>query len=466
LSRKLTARMMPTQIRDGRFPEDPTDEQLANIIALGDQQMQLRETRELYLRLLDSLEKDFNFAQEGDSFRGKGIGCQHVGCTKTSATCSYEAPENKKQNQSAAATSVGDSEESLAHVFSPSGSDFGDLPQHFQFLIFPSDARPGKGPEALDFKPCTNDANTSWNTNGMQMTKYNAAGGEAHASAAFCTAQASSSNTLFAECSTGTMCRFSQATQSNLMVMPPGNFNFDHHNSLLPRSLPCAPIQQNAQHLLMGSTLCPTSMSGNNHYLAPCHARSQDQEVTSGNSSRDLVEATETQVQREAASEGRRTSPQRTETQGTFFDASIPVSNIDVGLSYGTCGPTTLVVRNIPLGCTKEMLLQTWPPDGSFDFLYLPYSFKDRRIAGYVFLNFTSQTAAFRFHSWWHGQFLPGQCSSAKLNVSTAPVQGLEANVRHLVQCKIRRIKNPKYLPSVFDGLQEVPFSELIKNLE
>jgi len=43
-------------------------------------------------------------------------------------------------------------------------------------------------------------------------------------------------------------------------------------------------------------------------------------------------------------------------------------------------------------------------------------------------------------------------------------MQGLEDNLRHLVHRRIKRIKNPTYLPSVFDGLQEVPFSEFIEN--
>lgn len=35
---------------------------------------------------------------------------------------------------------------------------------------------------------------------------------------------------------------------------------------------------------------------------------------------------------------------------------------------------TTLMVRNIPVLYTQEMLLEEWPSDGSWDFLYLPRS--------------------------------------------------------------------------------------------
>jgi len=56
--------------------------------------------------------------------------------------------------------------------------------------------------------------------------------------------------------------------------------------------------------------------------------------------------------------------------------------------------------------------------------------------------------------------------SPAKLSIGAAEVQGLEENVWHLINCRINRIKNPKYLPSVFDGLREVVFSEYVEQLQ
>jgi len=109
------------------------------------------------------------------------------------------------------------------------------------------------------------------------------------------------------------------------------------------------------------------------------------------------------------------------------------------------------------------MLLQEMPPDGSYDFLYLPFSFKKMKIAGYLFLNFRSNAAASAFYSQWHGRSLPG--SSNKLNVGVAEVQGLEQNVQQLIKLNIKRIKNPTFLPAVFDGLQEVPFIEFVEQM-
>jgi len=128
-------------------------------------------------------------------------------------------------------------------------------------------------------------------------------------------------------------------------------------------------------------------------------------------------------------------------------------------------GVTTLVIRNIPARYTKVMLLQEWLVDGTFDFIYLPFSFKQKRTAGYVFLNFTSSAAASAFQSQWHGRPLCAEVSS-KLSIGAAEVQGLEENVWHLIKCKINRVKNPKYLPSVFDGAREVPFGEYVEQLE
>jgi len=147
-------------------------------------------------------------------------------------------------------------------------------------------------------------------------------------------------------------------------------------------------------------------------------------------------------------------------TTGTLFESSPPApSSIPIGAA------TTLVVRNIPAKYSAEMLLQEFPPDGSYDFFYLPYSFQKMTVAGYLFINFISSAEASAFYSQWHGRPLCRQGSSAKLNIGVADVQGLEENVCQLIKRNIKRIKNPKFLPSVFDGLQEVPFSEFVSQL-
>jgi len=124
-------------------------------------------------------------------------------------------------------------------------------------------------------------------------------------------------------------------------------------------------------------------------------------------------------------------------------------------------GVTTLVVRNVPARYTKEELLQEWPPDGAFDFLYLPFNHRQKRAAGYCFVNFTSHEAALTFCNQWHSKLLSASKRTGKrLSIGAAEVQGLEANLQHLMCCGNQRTKNTKYLPSVFNADREMPFTE------
>jgi len=115
----------------------------------------------------------------------------------------------------------------------------------------------------------------------------------------------------------------------------------------------------------------------------------------------------------------------------------------------------------VPARYTKEELLQEWPPDGTFNFLYLPFNRRLKRAAGYCFVNFTSHEAALTFCSQWHNKLLSaGNGTGKRLSIAAAEVQGLEANLQHLMRCGIQRIRNTKYLPSVFTADREMPFTE------
>jgi len=81
-------------------------------------------------------------------------------------------------------------------------------------------------------------------------------------------------------------------------------------------------------------------------------------------------------------------------------------------------------------------------------------------------LNFTSHEAAVAFHRQWHGKPLRDHGTAKNLNISAADVQGLEENVRHLFASNISRVKNIKFLPSVFNGIQEVPFAEVLDRMD
>eukprot|EP00440_Ansanella_granifera_P033661 gb/GFBE01036523.1/.p1 GENE.gb/GFBE01036523.1/~~gb/GFBE01036523.1/.p1 ORF type:complete len:456 (+),score=67.24 gb/GFBE01036523.1/:1-1368(+) len=119
---------------------------------------------------------------------------------------------------------------------------------------------------------------------------------------------------------------------------------------------------------------------------------------------------------------------------------------------------TTIVVRNIPARYTQERLLEVWEPDGSYNFLYLPYSVRQKRGAGYVFINFCAHELAVAF---WHrvqGTRLPGCEHLKSLDVAAADVQGLEDNLRYWGSRKLGRISNANFLPIVLDGIQRLDF--------
>lgn len=93
---------------------------------------------------------------------------------------------------------------------------------------------------------------------------------------------------------------------------------------------------------------------------------------------------------------------------------------------------TTLMIRNVPVLYSAEMLLAEWPNEGTYDFFYLPWNMETRRNLSYAFLNFTSETAALSFVQRWQKQRLPQYNSRKPLNISFADVQGLAENLRQL----------------------------------
>jgi len=125
-------------------------------------------------------------------------------------------------------------------------------------------------------------------------------------------------------------------------------------------------------------------------------------------------------------------------------------------------GATTIVVRNIPARFSQEKLLEVWPPDGSYNLFYLPYSFQKRRRSGIAFINMVSHEAAVEFTARWHGQKLADIGSSNRLDISVAEVQGFAGNLKHLKASNIRRISNQHFLPMAFKGTKKLDFKALL----
>jgi hypothetical protein len=128
---------------------------------------------------------------------------------------------------------------------------------------------------------------------------------------------------------------------------------------------------------------------------------------------------------------------------------------------------TTLMIHNIPLQYTQEMLMAEWPNNGDYDFLYLPLNNCSNRNLTYAFVNFTSTQAACAFQSRWQNQYLKHFHGTSPLTLTLADVQGREQNLMKLVEKRTpkRRTKYPKSQrcqPMVFEGGKAVPLEKAL----
>lgn len=128
-------------------------------------------------------------------------------------------------------------------------------------------------------------------------------------------------------------------------------------------------------------------------------------------------------------------------------------------------GPTTLMIRNIPSPYTPDGLLQEWPNNGTYDFLYLPYSSRLQRNLTYVFINFTSPQAAQDFKCQWQKMRLFSFGALKPLNVGVADVQGRDENLRQLRKKRLLRTKVKQCQPIVFRDGARISLDEALEDL-
>eukprot|EP00403_Amphidinium_massartii_P014975 CAMPEP_0178421802 /NCGR_PEP_ID=MMETSP0689_2-20121128/26837_1 /TAXON_ID=160604 /ORGANISM="Amphidinium massartii, Strain CS-259" /LENGTH=638 /DNA_ID=CAMNT_0020043329 /DNA_START=54 /DNA_END=1970 /DNA_ORIENTATION=+ len=133
-----------------------------------------------------------------------------------------------------------------------------------------------------------------------------------------------------------------------------------------------------------------------------------------------------------------------------------PLSPTRPPKSMDTMVHRTLMVRNIPMRYTQDMLLVEWPPQGSFDFLYLPICIDKKRNASFAFVNFVSLEAAQAFYKRWHKQRLEHYSARKPLDISPADVQGREENLLQIMRNKTFRIRNAHFQPAIFEGDERV----------
>eukprot|EP00930_Biecheleria_cincta_P058954 TRINITY_DN44735_c0_g1_i1.p1 TRINITY_DN44735_c0_g1~~TRINITY_DN44735_c0_g1_i1.p1 ORF type:complete len:445 (-),score=57.27 TRINITY_DN44735_c0_g1_i1:490-1824(-) len=126
---------------------------------------------------------------------------------------------------------------------------------------------------------------------------------------------------------------------------------------------------------------------------------------------------------------------------------------------------TTLAIRNIPARYSQEMLLMEFQPDGTFDLFYQPYSFRDARTMGYVFINFRNYEMALAFQQKWHRQFLKDHGRTKHLDVAAATVQGVRDNLAQFNLRSVARLRRVSMLPALFSrtGQRLDTITELVR---
>jgi hypothetical protein len=140
-------------------------------------------------------------------------------------------------------------------------------------------------------------------------------------------------------------------------------------------------------------------------------------------------------------------------------------SMYDLSLEHAG-GTTTLMIRNIPSPYTPEALLQEWPNEGTYDFLYLPYSSRLQRNLTYVFINFTTPEAALDFKYRWQKMRLVRYSSQKPLNIGVADVQGRDENLRQLRKKRLLHTKVKQCQPIVFRNGVRIPLERALADLE
>ncbi|CAK0820416.1 unnamed protein product, partial [Prorocentrum cordatum] len=132
--------------------------------------------------------------------------------------------------------------------------------------------------------------------------------------------------------------------------------------------------------------------------------------------------------------------------------------------------PTTVMMRNVPNGYTRDgliALIEGQGFSGKFDFVYLPLDFKSMLNMGYAFVNLINPEEATRFVELFTGfcQWLHSQ-SQKICSVSWAETQGLPANVENLRRnLFMRNLLTEECKPVIFCNGRRVPFPRSYKKL-
>eukprot|EP00403_Amphidinium_massartii_P003622 CAMPEP_0178379290 /NCGR_PEP_ID=MMETSP0689_2-20121128/4866_1 /TAXON_ID=160604 /ORGANISM="Amphidinium massartii, Strain CS-259" /LENGTH=284 /DNA_ID=CAMNT_0019999387 /DNA_START=16 /DNA_END=870 /DNA_ORIENTATION=+ len=118
-----------------------------------------------------------------------------------------------------------------------------------------------------------------------------------------------------------------------------------------------------------------------------------------------------------------------------------------------THGCTSLMVRNLPHEMKQRdvlLHLEAWGFGDTFDFVYVPHSFRTRFNLGYAFINFLTPELAANFVREWSGtkRFKDQQEETVLME---AAVQGLDNLISMCVVRKLLKVRNPAFKPYIRD---------------
>jgi len=153
-------------------------------------------------------------------------------------------------------------------------------------------------------------------------------------------------------------------------------------------------------------------------------------------------------------------------TPATYLaDISFPSMEIELEAPR-----STIMVRSVPRSCSQQNFLTDLDESGfygTYNFMYLPFSFETKTNMGYAFVNFIDDDTAESFLRIWNETRLYSLPGKTPLPATYADVQGLDANVRRLMgDYKIARISNPSYQPLVFEDGCRVNFRHYAEKLD
>ncbi|CAE6911999.1 mei2 [Symbiodinium sp. CCMP2592] len=131
---------------------------------------------------------------------------------------------------------------------------------------------------------------------------------------------------------------------------------------------------------------------------------------------------------------------------------------------------TTVMLRNLPQGYSRDMLVELMNRNGfhaCFDFVYIPINFRSQAMFGYAFVNFVDEAQALRARDAFEGFTNWGVETDKICEVSWSDMhQGLMAHVNRYRSSPVMHESVPdEYKPAVYSQGRRVPFPAPTKRI-